>query len=102
VCCNPSWCKTTGKYLHQQPGQKARQASDGSLSEHLGATFGQRLAIAMQVCGVTQAALSKATGIHATQISNMVRGEREPNLENVAKLLRGMPGCDARWLVCGA
>jgi len=22
VCCNPSWCKTTGKCLHQQPGQQ--------------------------------------------------------------------------------
>ena len=22
MCCNPSWCKTTGKCLHQQPGQQ--------------------------------------------------------------------------------
>lgn len=22
VCCNPSWCKTSSKCLHQQPGQQ--------------------------------------------------------------------------------
>ena len=27
VCCNPSWCKTTGKCLHQQPGQQPRSAA---------------------------------------------------------------------------
>jgi hypothetical protein len=25
VCCNPSWCKTASKCLHQQPGQQPRQ-----------------------------------------------------------------------------
>lgn len=63
--------------------------------------FGARLSIAMKVTGVRQADVARASGIDQAQLSNMVRGEREPSLANLARLLNALPGCDARWLVCG-
>lgn len=63
--------------------------------------FGERLSIAMKVVGVRQVDVACASGIDQAQLSNMVRGEREPNLANLARLLNALPGCDARWLVCG-
>ena len=63
--------------------------------------FGERLSIAMKVTGVRQADVARASGIDQAQLSNMVRGEREPSLANLARLLNALPGCDARWLVCG-
>lgn len=63
--------------------------------------FGERLCIAMKVTGVRQADVARASGIDQAQLSNMVRGEREPSLANLARLLNALPGCDARWLVCG-
>lgn len=63
--------------------------------------FGDRLGIAMMVTGVRQVDVSRASGIDQAQLSNIVRGAREPSLANLARLLNALPGCDARWLICG-
>lgn len=81
---------------------KQTAESGGShLNDGLGDNFGQRLSVAMRVCGVRQVDLANATGIAASQICSMIRGDREPSLPNLAKLLSALPGCDARWLICG-
>lgn len=71
------------------------------LSAGLGVTFAERLRIGMLASGLKAKQLAKATGMHETNVSHLLAGSREPNVENLAKLLRAMPGIDARLLICG-
>lgn len=68
--------------------------------EYMG-TFCERLRMAMRVAAVTNGDMAKRTGLSPDNVSHFVRGERLPTINNLAKLLRALPGVDARWLVTG-
>ena len=71
------------------------------LSAGFGDTFAERLRLGMLVSGIKAKQLAEATGMHESNISHLLSGSREPNVENLAKLLRALPGVDARFLICG-
>jgi transcriptional regulator with XRE-family HTH domain len=64
-------------------------------------TFAARLRLGMLISGVKSNQLAKVTGMSESNISHFLSGSREPNVENLAKLLRALPGIDARFLICG-
>ncbi len=72
-----------------------------ALSAGFGGTFAERLRLGMLVSGIKAKQLAEATGMHESNISHLLSGSREPNVENLAKLLRALPGVDARFLICG-
>lgn len=63
--------------------------------------FHERLKVALQVTGTRPGQLAELTGIDKTNVSHLLSGQREPSLKTLAKLLRALPGIDARWLVIG-
>lgn len=64
-------------------------------------TFCERLRMAMRVAAVTNAEMARRSGLSPDNVSHFARGERMPSVPNLAKLLRALPGVDARWLVTG-
>jgi transcriptional regulator with XRE-family HTH domain len=53
-------------------------------------TFGETLRVAREQTGMSQDQFGTATGIHRTHISLIERGEREPRLDTLVKLSRGL------------
>jgi predicted transcriptional regulator len=64
-------------------------------------SFSERLALAIKVSGMRHMDFVLKSGISATHFSHIVNGHREPNFENLATIVRSLPGVDARWLICG-
>ena len=62
-------------------------------------TFGERLKLAMWITGTSNKDLAKRCGLNQTAVSHFTGGVREPSLKNLGKLLRALPGVDARWFV---
>ena len=52
--------------------------------------FGQRLRELRAERGVSQDQLASRTGIHPTAIGRLERGDREPRLGTILRLLRGL------------
>jgi transcriptional regulator with XRE-family HTH domain len=63
--------------------------------------FHERLKTTLQVTGTRPGKLAELTGIDKTNVSHLLSGQREPSFETLAKLLKALPGVDARWLVIG-
>jgi transcriptional regulator with XRE-family HTH domain len=53
-------------------------------------TFGETLRVARERTGMSQDQFGAATGIHRTHISLIERGVREPRLDTLVKLSRGL------------
>lgn len=49
-------------------------------------TFAQKLATARKASGLSQAEVSRRSGIHATEVSRMERGLRDPRLSTIYRL----------------
>jgi transcriptional regulator with XRE-family HTH domain len=54
------------------------------------AQFAQNLRRLREDAGFTQEALSRATKIHAAEISRLERGVRDPQLRTLVRLARGL------------
>lgn len=54
------------------------------------AAFGRRLRAVRERQGMSQDALSHATGVHSTAIGRIERGGREPRLTTILTLARGL------------
>jgi hypothetical protein len=67
----------------------------------VGSGFATRLSIAIEHENLLECDLAQRSGIDATAINHFTRGRREPSRANLARLLRALPGTDARWLICG-
>jgi transcriptional regulator with XRE-family HTH domain len=52
--------------------------------------FGKELQRARKEKGVTQEALGRRVGLHATYIGDVERGERNVSLANILKIARGI------------
>ncbi|MBF6621725.1 MAG: helix-turn-helix transcriptional regulator [Patulibacter sp.] len=52
--------------------------------------FAANLLAARQRSGLTQEALGFAVGLHRTEVSLLERAGRDPRLETIAKLARGL------------
>lgn len=87
--------------MEQAPTVEGGTCGTSALSDGFGGTFAERLRLGMLVSGIKSKQLAEATGMHESNISHLINGSREPNVENLAKLLRAMPGVDARFLICG-
>ena len=64
-------------------------------------SFGSRLKLQLNVMGIRANQLEKMTGLSQTTISHFIRGNRNPSLKNIQKILLFMPEADARWLIVG-
>jgi transcriptional regulator with XRE-family HTH domain len=65
-------------------------------------TFHGRLGILLESKGITSSELARRSGIHFTMISKFRNGKRQPNLENLSKLLQALPrGTNTYWLITG-
>jgi transcriptional regulator with XRE-family HTH domain len=62
--------------------------------------FGDRVRSRRQALGISQEELAHRAGINRTYIGSLESGERNPSLDNIARLARGL-GCDAAELVAG-
>ncbi len=52
--------------------------------------FGAQLRAARKQCEISQEALADQVGLHRTHVSLIERGLREPSLDTLAKLSRGL------------
>jgi len=52
--------------------------------------FGQNLAAERKKAGLSQEELGDRAGLHRTEVSLIERGKREPRLETLLKLARGL------------
>lgn len=64
--------------------------------------FGDRLLLAIQVCGMTQTEFAKKSGIDRFHINHFVRSRRAPDFYSLRDILESLPSIDARWLITGA
>src|ERR1043165_2212427 len=64
-------------------------------------SFGARLKIALSVVGTSQSERAKRTGLLPSNVSHFIRGQREPSLEVLARIVIALPKIDVRWLVTG-
>ncbi len=62
--------------------------------------FGDRVRARRQKLGLSQEALALRAGIHRTYIGSLESGDRNPSLDNIARLAAGL-GIDAAELVRG-
>ena len=60
--------------------------------------FGQRVRRRRTALGVTQEELAHASGLHRNYVGGIERGERNPSLENIARLAAALRITPA-WLV---
>jgi transcriptional regulator with XRE-family HTH domain len=54
------------------------------------ATFADRLRNLREMSGLTQAELGEKSKINSTQIAHFENGGREPNLENLVKIVKAL------------
>lgn len=61
--------------------------------------FADRLSTALDGLEMSQIELSRRSGIQPAAISRFLGGHKAPNLENLIRLIRAMPGVNANWLL---
>lgn len=61
--------------------------------------FSARLGTALEGLEMSQIELSRRSGIQPAAISRFLSGHKAPNLENLIRLIRAMPGVNANWLL---
>lgn len=64
-------------------------------------SFHERLQIALEKEAISQSEMAENTGISLAAINHFVHGRREPNLRNLAKIVRFLPRTYTRWLITG-
>lgn len=64
--------------------------------------FGDRLLLAIQVCGMTQTEFSEKSGIDRFHVNHFVHSRRAPDFYNLRTIVESLPSIDARWLITGA
>jgi transcriptional regulator with XRE-family HTH domain len=52
--------------------------------------LGHRLKTIRELCGLSQAELSRKTGINATELAHFEGGGRKPNLEHIVKIVKAL------------
>ena len=63
--------------------------------------FALRLSIAIEQEDILERDLAMRTGIEPMAISQFTRGRSEPGIAELIRILRALPGVNARWLICG-
>lgn len=64
--------------------------------------FCDRLKKSIRQHGMTQASLAEKTGFAPSEINHWVSGRRQPNLENLAKLIKALNRVNIYWLIVGS